>query len=730
MPKHSQAFFVSIPPHDNRTKPMGHAPILTGDHTSSPLGQQLRFGRLVTAMSQFIPLNVRTYFGMHTVNSLYEQHFIPPHHPVWLTGPKTTQLELIALDDPLLETPEDQPQNSDTQPKCGMLVKPYHLESSLVAHAGWIPSMFPITELTILPSVFHPERRPGLQGLEWAETLKMLVLNGTSICDADLAIIKTIPNLKHLEIASCPMLRTIQGLRNAPNLKVLDASNNDFAQDDGHVLGSLPLLELLNISGSTGFSNLNELQNTKNLHYADLSRTNVEGNTLMVLGKLPLVDNVNFSHCINDFNLLITFAPDQKQLAFKRLDLSNINVNDSIFDWIAKMPALETLSFANATTLLCKSLHDLSAAQNLMQLDFSGTVISSLQEVGLLPLLEFLNINDCAKLETLDGLQHASKLRKLTAINTQLKSTESICELNDLTYVDFSRSTSIQIMRLPRRIKIMHLSNFPMLPEPAITALKCYEHLVDLDLDRLGLFPPSFLCDLQSVKNHTLRRLSIRESSITQEEFNKIFEILFYTPLKNDGLQDIMVSGSSNIKKLPPLRQPCSPYLMLECLSLRELEVGDDDLLLIATLFPNLKALNISGCKKITDFTPIAKLLHLESLNLSNTNITDEHLENIISGLEYSCCLQILDLRQCSELSCNSASCPKKVMDKFNILKKKCLIIFNNGALEPSIISLSFHDSFDVKFTIATYSIFKPHQVSAPEDLNSNGLTPPQPPTT
>ncbi|MHB1454447.1 MAG: InlB B-repeat-containing protein [Saccharofermentanales bacterium] len=264
-----------------------------------------------------------------------------------------------------------------------------------------------------------------LTGLERAESLKYLSLNGNQISD----------------------LNILNSLSHLTNLYTLNLSNNQIS--DISILGNLSILKnLYDLRlDNNQISDIRALGNLTNLRYLGLS-----GNQLSDITTLGGLINLEQLFLLNNQIIDISALSGLNKLEYLHLgynqisEISSLNSISNLTDLYLSSNQISDISALNSlTTIINMSLSDnrisdisaLSRLTRISFLDLSSNQISDISSLSNISNIGYLYLsnNQIADIIPLSGLQNLSYLY---LNNNQINDISELSELTNLENLDFS----------------------------------------------------------------------------------------------------------------------------------------------------------------------------------------------------------------------------------------------------------------------------------------------------
>lgn len=409
-----------------------------------------------------------------------------------------------------------------------------------------------------------------------------------------------------LIIKCCPILTKI-------SFKFADITDISI----NRVIDRCPLLQELDLTYCIKITNLQRIEKLTNLQVLCLQDCNIADDGLKSVFKLTKLRSLNLDiRSITDK----TLEGIEKLINLKWLSLSGSKITDKSLAEIYKLTNLEWLNLDICSTLSDEGFNGIEKLINLKWLSVYGCKINDkiLGKISKLPL-ESLNLRECT-LFTDQGLKTIATMASLKSLSlkecTQLTSIglESLSPMLALEELILSGCKVDQILQ-----KLLgKLKNLKKLE------LALCENITNSDLE--GLEGLTYLeeLNLMSCKNLTDKSFALLGKLI---KLKKLF--LSYT----------QISCLKGFEKLINLQE----LFLHGCINLKESE------LVRIVGFKNLKELSLEDCSKIDHISLacIGQLSSLESLNLTNTNITDEGLEEIENLIN----LKELNIARCNKIT-------------------------------------------------------------------------------
>jgi Leucine-rich repeat (LRR) protein len=265
---------------------------------------------------------------------------------------------------------------------------------------------------------------------------------------------------------------------------------------------------------------------------------------------------------------------------------------------------------------------------------------------GNLPDLERLSLSNLPRLLEVPGIADLGRLRLLRLHNTPELSglpplptsleravlSEPGAGLRDLTA--FERCSSLEVLSLSHCAGLEKIDTLRALPQ--LTALRLDDLSLLQDISPIASARQLEVLALRGVGN--LDQVSCLEScpeldELAVEGSTEVTDVSWLRPLTK--LEVLSLTGCSELQDLPPLELPALSQLFLS-------GTGISDLGQLSGL-PNLDALHLSNCRRITDLGSLAELRGLKRLSIANCDqIAD------VSVLRQLRHLHWLDARGCS----------------------------------------------------------------------------------
>lgn len=322
------------------------------------------------------------------------------------------------------------------------------------------------------------------------------------------------------------------------------------------------------------------------------------------------------------------------------------------FERVMTLDIVKHLSFLRKLTLdspLPYNWKPPSDSAHVYYAEQEKRIVSDLHPLSQLENLEFLRIENCTKISSLEPLRLLIKLKELylLGVNSEidlsplgdLELLEKIVIVGDVANIDF-------IANLP------NLKSIKLIDSPLLDNLEPLAGLVNIN--EIALDNCEALSSLHSLaKLVKLKHLSVRNCSkindigiiaslpeIETLNFSRCELLEDISPLaSNPTLTSLNLSGCWRLSDITPL---------MTAGSLTELSIaGCNQIENIDCLSRNtkLKYLNLAGCYKLKNLAPVSLLLDLETLSLSYcSQISNlQPLENLQK-------LKILDLSFCNSI--------------------------------------------------------------------------------
>ncbi|CAI0397366.1 unnamed protein product [Linum tenue] len=397
------------------------------------------------------------------------------------------------------------------------------------------------------------------------KNMKKLLLNYTAITELVISGGDTgnLQRLEEMDVSETGLTELPAGMENLSSLKILSLGSwkpANYWMEIPRLPRSLKRLSILGPSSTAapasltslkvvGCSDLNELPSLENLcNLTQLKVSGVQVAEIRGLGELRALETMVISDCLN----LNSLNGLENLLLLKTLTLSSVNLE--------RLPSLANLS----------KLKDLEVGRCRNLVEIQGMD-------GLGESLSCLTIEECPRLESMDGLQLLGALEELT--------------FSDIL---FGQGPSLDLSGL---VNLKRL-NIHWCPE--LTEVKGLERL--MSLERLSMRGCLSIRQLPGINRlESLQKLSLDECrSITRLPNLSGFKNLWDLKLKGC----IELTGLEGVEGLESLRE----LNLRDCRSITEL--GN------LSGLKKLRRLTISGCTKLVEVNGLDELEELEYLEM------------------------------------------------------------------------------------------------------------------
>lgn len=308
-----------------------------------------------------------------------------------------------------------------------------------------------------------------------------------------------------------------------------------------------------------------------------------------------------------------------------RLEFSNL-------DPISELSDLELIDFSNT------QINDLSPLRNLNKLKaiyFSGTAVSDLSSlkysVGIEEIYCFnTNVSD------IDVMENFRNLKTLYCFNTPLSSIQALKNNETLTALRISNTNVTDIYPLAEietlqlldvsetgvfdlsALKNLHELQTLNLDKTKIRSLKAIEDAENLSVIQFSYTNINTLENLVNLKN--LKRVYCDNSKVSDDEAKTFMQqnpqvlIIFETSSLKDWWNDLPIYWKSLFAK--------------------QVGISSDPNTEELHQIMKMKTLDLSNNSYLQSLEPVGRLIHLESLNISKTEITDLRPLSVLSELK------------------------------------------------------------------------------------------------
>ncbi len=297
----------------------------------------------------------------------------------------------------------------------------------------------------------------SLRHLARLPKLESLLLSENSIGPAGLEHLLAIKNLRELAIRKTATDAMLEVIGRMSNLRSLDIYNSQKVTDKGlRALGGLKKLEELNIGyAKSDGSGLAVIPATK-LKILDIKGLQLNDAGSRALGRFTALQELDCGSCRIPMK---AFAEVTKLKKLQKLSLYDVSgLTDDVFQHLAKLSALRTITFYCAKKLTGKGLGALTALKKLEELELNSTGIKGPEvgSLGELPKLRALDLNNTAVGdECIEGLSKSKSIAVLNLRDTkvtdagvaQLATMKSLREL-DLTSVKLTDAAAEPLMTM------------------------------------------------------------------------------------------------------------------------------------------------------------------------------------------------------------------------------------------------------------------------------------------
>ena len=438
-------------------------------------------------------------------------------------------------------------------------------------------------------------------------------LNCTHTLIEDLTPLRSLSRLQVLDITGCPV-ETLNPLRYVTALREIDAAFTSIS--DVGVLKSLRNLEMLNLA-HTPVSSLPNLKNLQNLRTLELDATLLQ--SLDSLTALTRLANLNIAKCpVKDFVPLASLT-----------SLQSLNLDSTFISDVAPLKVLDSLTI----------------------LQINGTKVSDLLPLAQLPVLRFIYCDNSGI-----GNKAASAFNKINPkcqVIYNSKKLEKWWNMLPESWksVFISHAHLKEPVTKERLHKLLLIKKLDLKNNKSLQSLKPLEMLIQLKELNISGTSVGDLKPLASIR--TLRRLDISNTQVRSLTPLQKLKSLQTINIRHTAIRDLMpLAGNSHLKlvladstqvkqknvfalekRLPyclVLFQTAQLKLWWNSLekSWQEAFSQQADLDNPPTAeqlqkLVNLKKINISNHLNIESMEPLVVFVHMESLQLDNTSITD-----------------------------------------------------------------------------------------------------------
>lgn len=429
----------------------------------------------------------------------------------------------------------------------------------------------------------------------------------------DLTPLRSLSRLQTLDITGCPV-ESLAPLRYISALREIDAAFTSVSKVK--VLANMRNLEILNLA-QTHVDSLPDLKNQQHLRTLELNGTPLQN--IDSLASLSGLTNLNIAKCpVKDF------VP------------------------LAKLTALQSL---NLDSTLITDLHPLKALGSLTILQINGTRVADLMPLAKLPALRYIYCDN-------SGIDNKAAAA-FNKVNPQCQVIYNSQELERwwkmlpevwknifMTHVGLHQPVTKEQLHKLLLLKKLNLKN-----NPAVKSLKPLTMLIQLRELNISGTSVSDLKPLATVR--TLRRLDISHTPVRSLaplqklkniqtiniEHSAIRNLL---PLAGNSNLELILADSTQVKQINVFAlekhlPQClvifqTPQLKLwwnnlekpwqEALS-QQTELDSKPTAIQLQQLVNLKEISINNHLDIEDAEALIVFVHLKSLKLGNTSITD-----------------------------------------------------------------------------------------------------------
>ncbi len=397
----------------------------------------------------------------------------------------------------------------------------------------------------------------------------------------DVTPLEALSNLRYLDLSKNYRIRNGNGLQKLRHLKYLNIEHTNI--EDFSELKTLKYLDFLSI-GSNSEPQIpgTDLQPLTNLKYLSLLGTVTQPQIL--LKSLTQLRRLDWHKAdLSDFSF-IKNVPQLTHLSIVSSDIAKTNL-----DWVAQLPHLQYLSFADNELT---SIAPFTQLKDLKGVDLSHNPIQDFSLMENFKNLEYLRLSAC-KMSDVNGLSGLTQLQYLDLSDNPIEDISPLQNLSQLTELKLynNRLEDIGPLRSLTRLQSLSLARNEYLND--ISPLKGLTKLEDLDLSNNYIADAQYLGQLTELQN-----VMINWNQIRDIDFVKHLPKLTHLNLRNNQIEDI-----SPVRHLKNLRA-----LTLENNPVQDLQVIKN--------LPQLKSLDLTGIT-IQNFDILKPLTHLCNIDFA-----------------------------------------------------------------------------------------------------------------
>lgn len=288
--------------------------------------------------------------------------------------------------------------------------------------------------------------------------LRYLWLQESGITSASFEVSWTGRSLLELHLRGAVLVQGLRGISGLPRLRRLDLAHTSTSDAGVRAVSRLGSLEFLDLGGCRGVRSATSLSHLGRLRVLDLSGSSVDNTTLIALPMCPALEVLDLRKCVNITNAFL--AHDFTRLRVLHMPpLARV-----IGSFISHAPALELLSLQycpptpHAATWLAQ-------LPFIKAIDLRGSEIAADFFVSLqaCPLLEELDLSECADLTTVAALAQLPHFKRLSLSRTALGNTAcadiaSCRGLQELSLNHCVQLTDIASLSALKRLRRLDLS--------------------------------------------------------------------------------------------------------------------------------------------------------------------------------------------------------------------------------------------------------------------------------
>ncbi len=438
-------------------------------------------------------------------------------------------------------------------------------------------------------------------------------LNSAQTLIDDLTPLRSLSRLQTLDITGCP-IETLDPLRYVSALREIDAAYTELKNVD--VVENLKNLETLNLA-HTAVDTLPNLRNLQNLRTLEMNATPLQ--SVDSLSSLTMLTNLNIAK-----TALKDFAPLAKLTALQSLNLDSTRITD---------------------------LHPLGTLDSLTILQINGTRVSDLLPLAHLKALKYIYCDNSGVNSKVAAA--FNKINPQTQVIYNSKKLEkwwkTLPEIwKDIFIAEVNLRQPVTKEQLHRLLLLKKLNVKDSTDVHSLKPLTMLIQLNELNVSGTGV---SNLKSLSSVR--TLRRLDISNTRVRSLEPLQKLKNLKTINIEHTSIRDLLpLSGNSNLtlvladstqvkqknvfaleKHLPQsLILFQTPQLKLWWNNLKkswqeafsqQMELDNPPTAEQLQQLVNRKKISISNHSDIENVESLTIFVHLETLKLDNTGITD-----------------------------------------------------------------------------------------------------------